>query len=289
MKTPIIIGASGLVGGYLFEHFKKQDSATIGTFGQCAKADMVQFSLHTSRMSDLPLQADKSYVAIICAAVTNIKYINDNPDEAEAINVTATVKLMQEFHNAGIPVIYVSSDNVFRGDTGVYRDNSPRHPVSEYGVQKAKAEDQLLALTQGNCTIIRLAKVVGNATDSTSILFDIYKQLNSGDLVRAATDLIFNPTYIGDTVAMFESLLKQQQIGVFNFCNTEVYNRYDLSVLVANALQMPKPNLKAISFLEIDSSGKRPLNTTMINSSIFEDFQFTTIAGCIERFKQYWP
>ena len=286
--TPLIIGASGLIGSYLFQNFKQIDKATIGTYRRESKPEMVQFDLRCSGLADLPIRPGNDHIAIICAAETNIAYINDNPASSHSTNVKATGKLMREFHQAGIPIIYVSSDNVFRGDTGSYLDTSERLPVSEYGVQKAHAEDLLLEITSGDCAIVRLAKVVGNAKDSTSILYDIYRQLNSGNRVRAATDLIFNPTYIADTVKMFAGLLEHQQKGVFNFCNPEVYSRYDLTILVAEQLAMKQPNVDAISFLEIDASGKRPLNTTMVNSKIFADFKFTTIKQCIEKFKCEW-
>ncbi|MCG7549883.1 sugar nucleotide-binding protein [Pseudoalteromonas sp. Of7M-16] len=286
--TPIIFGASGLLGGHLFEHFHAQDPNTIGTFGQNPKTGLVEFDLVDGNIETLNLQQDRGYVAIICASLTNIGYINANPQASFEINVSATERLIQSLTDRQIPVVFVSSDNVFPGRAGAYTDDNMEAPVSEYGVQKRALEARLMTITHGNCCIVRLAKIIGQAGKDGTILNDIVGQLQSGNEVKAASDLIFNPTAVQDIVFAIEHLIKGQYKGTYNFCNPQVFSRLDLTNMLAKSLHIDSASITDIKFSELDSSGKRPLNTTMINSSIFDGFDFTNVETCIQKGLSSW-
>ncbi|QPB82636.1 sugar nucleotide-binding protein [Pseudoalteromonas rubra] len=279
--TPIIFGASGLLGSHLFSHFIKTRPNSIGTYARNPQPGMQQFQLQENTLADLTLNSSCHYIAIICASLTNIGAINADPQKAAKVNVDATLALINELHEQQIPIIFVSSDNVFTGDQGGYTDDSLAPAVSEYGKQKRRVETALMSLTEGQATVIRLAKIIGSPGADGTILNDIAGQINSGDPVKAATDLIFNPTDVKDIVRAVDFLVEQNVKGVFNFCNPESFSRYDLAKMIATALQSGTP-LQKIRFSELDPSGKRPLNTTMINSARFSEFSFTSVQTCIE-------
>ncbi|MDK1285609.1 sugar nucleotide-binding protein [Pseudoalteromonas umbrosa] len=286
--TPIIFGASGLLGGHLFEHFYTKDKHTIGTYSSNEKAQLTKFDLVEDHLDILKLQTSHKYVAIICASLTNIGYINSNPDESFAINVSATENLIRSLYDKQIPIIFISSDNVFPGRTGGYADNNQEAPVSEYGVQKRELESRLMDITHGNSCILRLAKIIGEAGQDGTILNDIVKQLKSGNEVKAASDLIFNPTAISDIVSAVEKLISERRKGTYNFCNPQIFSRLDLTNMLASSLDIGNSHITDIKFSELDNSGKRPLNTTMINSTIFDDFKFTDVETCIQKGLYSW-
>ncbi|KZN47193.1 SDR family oxidoreductase [Pseudoalteromonas luteoviolacea] len=286
--TPIIFGASGLLGGHLFKYFGTKNSQTIGTYGQNYKPDLIQFDLAKNDLDSLKIQPENKYVAVICASLTNIGYINANPLESFDVNVRATEKLIKQLTSKQIPIVFISSDNVFPGSSGAYRDDNSETPVSEYGVQKREIESRLMKITGNNACVVRLAKIVGVAGQDGTILNDIVNQLASGNEVKAASDLIFNPTAVTDIVRAIELLIQERKTGIFNFCNPQVFSRFDLTTYLANALNLDTQCIRDIKFAELDSTGKRPLNTTMINSSIFENFQFTDLETCVQLGLEAW-
>ncbi|MCG7563605.1 MULTISPECIES: sugar nucleotide-binding protein [Pseudoalteromonas] len=278
--TPIIFGASGLLGSHLYRHFVATRPNSIGTYAHNPQPGMQQFRLQDNTLADLTLDTSCQYIAIICASLTNIGAINAAPEKAAQVNVEATLALIKELHQQQIPIIFVSTDNVFTGDTGYYSDDSLAPAVSEYGKQKRHVENALMSLTDGQACVIRLAKIIGNPGADGTILNDIAGQISSGDPVRAATDLIFNPTDIMDIVSAFNLLVEQNAKGFYNFCNPQSYSRYDLAEMMANALQSDTV-LCPIRFAELDPNAKRPLNTTMVNSTLFSEFDFTSVHTCI--------
>ncbi|ALU44772.1 sugar nucleotide-binding protein [Pseudoalteromonas rubra] len=285
--TPIIFGASGLLGSHLYRHFVSTRPNSIGTYGHNPQPGMQQFQLQEHTLSDLTLDTSCQYIAIICASLTNIGAINAEPEKAAQVNVEATLALIKALHQQQIPIIFVSSDNVFTGDTGGYTDDSLAPAVSEYGKQKRCVENALMSLTEGQACILRLAKIIGSPGADGTILNDIAGQINAGVPVKAATDLIFNPTDIKDIVRAVDMLVALNAKGLFNFCNPQSFSRYDLAQMMASALRSDTP-LQAIRFSDLDPSGKRPLNTTMINSARFSEFNFTSVQTCIETGIRQW-
>ncbi len=281
--TPIIFGASGLLGGALFCHFKKQYPGTIGTYASRPDSQLYEYKFNNTDLGSLPLQPSTRYYAIICSSLTNIGFINANPVETAQVNVDGTIRLIKQLTERAIPILFVSSDNVFTGNTGGYTDDSEAPPVSEYGRQKRAVEQALMALTQGQACIVRLAKIIGDLPNDGTILNDIIRQLFSEEPVKAASDLIFNPTYIGDIVTAIEWLIQKGHSGTFHFCNPEAVSRYELAQRLAERFAISPNKIIEIKFRELDPTGKRPLNTTMLNSHCFQDFSFTTIHSCIEQ------
>lgn len=286
--TPIIFGASGLLGSSLYKHFLSSNLAPIGTYRQSKKNDLVYFDLAQSQLKDLYLKPNINYYAIICASLTNISYINENPEQTARVNVDATLDLIHSLHNLSIPILFISSDNIFSGKDGNYSDQCIADPISEYGKQKNRVEQALNELTQGQCIILRLAKIIGDNVNDGSILNDIASQLQSSKEVKAASDLIFNPTALSDIIRAIELLINKEAHGTFNFCNPELFSRLDLTNILAKQLEINQSKIQPILFSEIDKSGKRPLNTSMINSSIFNDFTFMNLHECIQSQINLW-
>ncbi|MBU2633625.1 MAG: NAD-dependent epimerase/dehydratase family protein, partial [Nanoarchaeota archaeon] len=55
----IILGASGLVGRYLFEEFKSERIPVIGTYNKNEKEGLVYFDILNSSIDDLELEGVK--------------------------------------------------------------------------------------------------------------------------------------------------------------------------------------------------------------------------------------
>tara|TARA_R110001592_G_scaffold175466_1_gene414588 strand:- start:8733 stop:9608 length:876 start_codon:yes stop_codon:yes gene_type:complete len=278
---PIVIGASGLVGGHLVRFLKHRYPLTMGTYATKEIPGLIKFKLGDDIQSIITPRK-QTLVAYICASLTNINWINKHPEQSCKVNVEATISLIEQLEDCAARIIFVSTDNVFRGDEGNYRDYSETKPVSEYGKQKVSVEEYLRSHCS-NYAIIRLAKVIGSEFNDGTILNDIYNQLQSGKKINAATDLRFNPTAIGDIVEVLSRLIDKQYSGTFNFCSPISYNRFELTEMIKQNLPGNSAQINKVLFSEIDPSGERPLNTTMVNSEVFQSFVFTPIEACIKQ------
>ena len=78
------------------------------------------------------------------------------------INVDATLRLIDRLLARGIYVVYLSTNQVFDGSMPNVPPDAPVNPISEYGKQKARTENELKMLIQQGAplSILRLAKVI---------------------------------------------------------------------------------------------------------------------------------
>src|SRR3990167_6946203 len=91
--------------------------------------------------------------------------------------------------------------------------------------------------------------------------------------IMVATDQFFNPTHVNDVVAMTIYIQEKNKYGLFNLCHPDRYSRYEIAVKLAKALGVSSSLIKGMPLHSIQDMEKRPLNTSIINSNIFSEFQ----------------
>lgn len=95
---------------------------------------------------------------IHCAGICDVETCETSPDFAYSVNVDGTAILV-DHAPASTRIVYLSSDHVFSGDTGPYREDSPTDPVSVYGKTRVTAEK--LVLGRPNSLVVRAGLWIG--------------------------------------------------------------------------------------------------------------------------------
>ena len=125
----IFTGGSGLLGSEFRKIRPDIDYLSSGEFNVTNYDQMKKYV--ESHSCDLLIHA---------AAFTSPPLIEKNPLKALEVNITGTanvVKLCMEF---GIHLIYISTDYVFKGDKGNYKETDPVYPVNKYAWSKLGGE-----------------------------------------------------------------------------------------------------------------------------------------------------
>jgi len=101
----------------------------------------------------LELLINNSDEVVHCAAATNVREIEKNPNNAYKVNVIGTINVIEACKKLNKKLIFISTDYVFDGNKGNYSTDDPINPLSKYAKTKAAAE--LLVRTYDNSLIIR--------------------------------------------------------------------------------------------------------------------------------------
>lgn len=122
----------------------------------------------TSRKAVNIIKSKKPEVIIHCAALTNVDYCEEHPDEAFEINVRGTLNLIDQFDGC---FIYLSTDHVFSGNEfNLYREFHPTIPVNKYGMSKFIGEQCLNWTSSGvKGVIVRTSKLFTDEDISTIV------------------------------------------------------------------------------------------------------------------------
>ncbi len=153
---------------------------------------------------------------IHCAALARIALCEADPIEAMDINVTGTSNLVnavyqkQKEFRQKIRFLYISTDGVYPGIKGKYKENDPAIPYNNYGWTKL-ASECLVHLLADHC-IIRT-----NFFDLNDIKFD-----------TSATDIFTSKLPLEDLVKDIKFLLKSRFVGTINIGGKRLsdYHRY---------------------------------------------------------------
>lgn len=182
----LVIGSNGLIGTALRTLFDAEGAPYLATS-----------RLLTSERLALDLAADPQdwrlprgvTTAFLCAAETKLDACDTEPLRTASINVSRTADLAGQLVSRGAFVVYPSSNLVFDGSRAIYRPDDPLTPLTEYGRQKAAAEEKLAGLGEG-VAIVRLTKVLH---PGMGLFRDWKASLLRGEVIRPFGNLFISP------------------------------------------------------------------------------------------------
>jgi len=226
----------------------------------------VHFDAATMRLSDTILRGAHGVThAFLLHAMSNIDECVRKPELAYKINVDSQKGIIDDLLAAGVVPVFASSDAVFDGTRGMWTEEDPVNPVLTYGRHKAQVEEYL---QEKSCPwlTVRLAKVVGTAPGSVSLLSSWMNQLEQGAAIRCAHDQVFSPVDVDDVVRALIRLAEGNFNGIFHLCGPQPVTRLDLLRMLVDEVRKylnVSAQITPCSIRDFDFAEARPLNTSM--------------------------
>jgi dTDP-4-dehydrorhamnose reductase len=182
----LVVGADGLIGAAVAARLEAAGTPVIRTSRRGSRGSI------PLDLADLPatwMPPPGIAAAVFCAAVTSTDECRARPDDCRRVNVDATCTLGRQLADAGIRIVFLSTNLVFDGSTPFAPATARRCPHTAYGRMKAEAEERLLSLGTGT-TVVRLTKVIGR---SLPVIDRWRESLGRGEPIRPLMDLVIAP------------------------------------------------------------------------------------------------
>jgi dTDP-4-dehydrorhamnose reductase len=128
-KKILFTGGSGLLGKEVKKLLHKADYPTKDSFDITNNVQMNKY-----------LQIKEIDCIVHAAAFTSPPKINQDPLKAVLTNIIGTANIVSICMEKKIRLIYISTDYVFHGDAGNYREEDPILPVNKYAWSKLGGE-----------------------------------------------------------------------------------------------------------------------------------------------------
>jgi dTDP-4-dehydrorhamnose reductase len=154
-----------------------------------------------------------------------------DPAFAHAINVEATAAIAQAAEDIGARLVFISTDAVFDGTQGGYRENDPVNPTSVYGHTKVEAESVVAQVADS--IIVRTNFFGWSRTGSRSILEFFVNALSRSESVRGFTDMTTSSAYTQVLTQTIWQLVTGRHTGTFHVTSPDRMSKYDFGVAVA--------------------------------------------------------
>lgn len=125
----LFTGGSGLLGSEFRKNLPSLNYPSSDEFNIC----------DYDRIDDYLKRRDIKLI-IHAAAFTSPPKIDQNPIRAIEVNIIGTANIVRLCMEYGIRLIYISTDYVFRGDSGNYKEYDPVCPINKYAWSKLGGE-----------------------------------------------------------------------------------------------------------------------------------------------------
>jgi dTDP-4-dehydrorhamnose reductase len=268
MKTVIITGANGFVGYYLTEQLLNKGYKVIAT-GKGEKRlpfdheNFVYASMDfTNKQSvEKTFEEYQPHIVIHNGAMSKPDDCELNKDNAFLTNVTGTMYLLDEAAKYEAFFVFISTDFVFSGEEGMYKEDDERKPVNYYGETKLLAEDEVMKYRH-DWSIVRTVLVYGKpVTGRENLLTNTVKALQKGESLKIFSDQVRTPTYVEDLARGIVAVVDKNAKGVYHLSGEDVRTPYQMTVETARHLGLDESLITAVTEKDFNQPAKRPQKT----------------------------
>ena len=162
-------------------------------------------------------------IVIHAAAWTDTAAAERDPAAALAVNGEGAGNVARACAAAGIPVAYVSSNEVFDGEKGApYLEDDATHAINEYGRSK-RAGEEAVREAGGDFYIARTSWLYGPGR--TSFPEKIIERAQADGALRGVTDEIASPTWSGDLAVALLALVSTGRFGLYHLAGEDGCSR----------------------------------------------------------------
>ncbi len=259
----ILVTGSGLLGSDVIRVLRREHDVT-GTFNTNPKEGSVRLDITDRGDTIRAVGALKPAYVVHTAALTNVDYCEDHRDEAMAINDMGTKNVVDAARMAGARLVYVSTDFVFDGAKGMYREEDPVNPISVYACSKLAGECRARELP--GSAIARTSVVYGNARQN--FVTWVRDSLAKGQAIKVVTDQFNSPTLSYDCAMAIAALIKNNAEGTYHTAGGERVSRYDFAVKIAKFYGLDAGLIEPVTSGTLSQKAKRPADSSLDVSKI---------------------
>jgi dTDP-4-dehydrorhamnose reductase len=264
----LITGASGLYGSKLaqlalaknFEVYSS-DIQSLSINGNFVKLDISEQDQVQEAFKTI-----KPNVVVHAATLTDVDKCELNKELAWKVNVEGTKNIVEAAKNAGSFLIYISTDYVFNGEKGRYKETDKPDPINYYGLTKLKAEE--IVQTHAEYFIARPSVIYGSTPAAGKVNFALWliETLRKGERVRIVTDQWNTPTLNTNLAKMTLEVIDRRLTGTYHMCGATRVSRLEFATSIADAFDLNKNLIDSVLSSQFTWPAKRPMDSSLDTS-----------------------
>lgn len=199
--------------------------------------------------------------------MTNVDECEKNYDGALHTNASVAVNVAMVAKVLNIPLIHISTDQLFRGDRSFYTETDPVEPINTYGITKVFAETKILEVNP-KALIIRTNFFGWGHSQRQSFTDWLIYSLRAGQYLDLFEDVYFTPI-LADTLALAShDLLDKGISGVVNVVGDERVSKYQFAQILCKAFDLPSFHIRYAKMSNSDFLANRPLDMSLDNAQL---------------------
>jgi len=261
----LVTGASGLLGNKVVQFALRKEHDVyavyrehVATSGVPIKLDLTDYE--KLRKLIFKIRPD---VIIHAAAYTDVDGCELNRDLAWKINAEITKYLAMTSASVGSHLIYISTDYVFDGEKGLYKEGDKPNPVNYYGYTKLMGEEFVKEYAEKWC-IARTSVIYGlGPSYKQNFATWLINNLREEKEVKVLTDQYVSPTLNTNLAEMLLEIAERKMTGIFHTAGADRVSRYKFAIKLSQVFNLNKNLIKPAKINDIQWRAKRPRDSSL--------------------------
>lgn len=285
MKKIIVFGSNGLLGQSIVERFCSEFEVIGASRNSSNKSLSKDIQYHQIDMTnrqemDALLQAEKPDIIINAAAYTDVDGAEKDKELCWNTNVRAVENIIDAASLFKPVIVQVSTDYVFDGQTGDYRESDPVNPQGTYARSKMAAENILISSRLEY--IIARTQVLYGYGNKVKLNFAtwVISRLSQSKSIKVVSDQKGNPTYVEDLSESLFRLLEKHEFGLYHISGSEAVTRYEFAKKIARVFDFDTELIERIHTEDLKQAAPRPMDSTFMIDKLINHINW--IPGDIE-------
>ncbi len=260
MARVLITGASGLLGANLVLAWRERHEVVAA----CHRHPIHLPGVPTLR-ADLsrPGEAERVVVeaapdwVVHTAAATDVDACEADPEMAFRLNRDMAGAVAAAAAGAGARLAHISTDAVFDGQRGDYREEDEPRPINVYGRSKWEGERAVLA-AHPQALVVRTNIYGWNAQSKRSLAEWFLANLEAGRTCGGFVDVWVTPILVNDLADLLARALEKGLQGVLHLAGGECVSKYEFGRRLAQIFGLDGDLIRPISVEEAGLRAPRP-------------------------------
>jgi len=289
----LVTGGSSTPGFRIVEELAKAGYKVFAQYNEHEIPNMNNIAKVKADFRDLEkvtqlVKETKPDIVIHTAAIGDVDKCEVDREFAWRVNVEATLALVKEASRVDAYFLYLSTDYVFDGERGLYREDDVPNPVNYYGFTKLVAEN-IVRSGLSKHAIVRTSHIYGFGMGRKNFARIVVESLSQGQKVRALVDQWLSPTLNTLLAKAIKEIIEKDYTGVIHIAGERI-SRYDFAKAIARRFGFDENLIEPITMKDIQFKAKRPRDSSLDASrarSILK-IDFYTLKNSLEIFYREW-
>ncbi len=256
----LVTGAKGQLGRDLMNELKRQGLEGIGV-------DVEEMDITDPEKCRSVIGQAGADAVIHCAAYTAVDAAEDQAELCRKINGEGTRNVAEACRDAGVKLMYISTDYVFDGEgTRPWEPDDERAPLNVYGQTKYEGELAIEELLD-RYYIIRIAWVFGAA--GKNFIKTMLRLGREKGAVSVVNDQVGSPTYTYDLARLLVDMVQTEHYGRYHATNEGECSWYEFACEIFRQAGL-EVQVTPVSSEAFAAKAKRPANSRMSKEKLTE-------------------
>jgi len=209
------------------------------------------------------------------AAMTNVDQCEKDNEGCKKLNVDAVQYITSWAEKNKAHIIHISTDFVFDGENGPYKEDDEPNPLSYYAWSKVESEN-IIKRSKADWSVLRTIIIYGVVDDAqrSNVVLWTKESLEQGKKINVITDQYRSPTLAEDLAKACESAALKRATGIYHISGKELMSIIDIVYTVADFFKLDKSYINPVTSAGLNQAAKRPPRTGFILDKAMKDLDY---------------